>query len=90
MLITCIKPYHPITKNTASRRVKDVLKVSGVNTELCRAGSAQAASTSKAQFNGAPVDVIMSAAGWSRKSTFARYYDKIIVPDKDMAEYILP
>ena len=69
--------------------IKDILKASGVNTGIYGAGSTRSASTSKAQCNGAPVDIIMSAAGWTRQSTFARYYNKIILPDKDMADYVL-
>jgi hypothetical protein len=89
LLITCMKPYHPVTKNTTCNWVKDVLKARGLNTGVYGAGSTRSASTSKAQGNGAPVDLIMSAAGWTRQSTFARYYNKIILPDKDMADYVL-
>lgn len=31
-----------------------------------------------------PVTHIMAKAGWSKEATFAKYYDKEIVPERDV------
>lgn len=50
----------------------------GVNTEVYGAHSVRSASTSKAKSMSVPITDIMKKAGWSNKSTFARFYDKDI------------
>ena len=90
LFITCKKPFKAITANTGARWVKDVLRMSGVDTTRYSAGSARAAATSKAQTQGAPIDIIMAAAGWSNSSTFAKYYCKQVVMDQDLSAFILP
>ena len=89
MFITTMKPYHDITANTAARWVKDVLRLSGIDITRYGAGSTRSASTSKAQAQGAPIELIMEAAGWATKSTFACFYDKKIMKDKDLSEFVL-
>ena len=90
LFLTFKKPYHPATKNTLARWIKDVLRGSGVDTERYGAGSVRSAATSKAQAQGVPIDVIMGAAGWTCRSTFAKYYEKQISPDQDISSYVLP
>ena len=68
------------------RWVKDVLRLSGVDISTFRAGSTRAAATSKATEQGAPLDVVMHTAGWTRESTFA----KSIMKTEQLGEFILP
>ena len=90
LLITLKKPYHPISLNTAARWVKDTLRMAGIDTDRYAAGSTRLAATSKARLQGAPITLIMDSAGWTRRSTFARFYDRQVVKDKDIGDFILP
>jgi site-specific recombinase XerD len=65
-----IKPVGPITKDTISRWLKNVMSRSGIDINTCSAHSVRAASTSKANANLVPVDNILKVAGWSNAETF--------------------
>ena len=58
--------------------------MSGVDTDKYSAGSVRPAVASKAKAMAVPVTHIMAKAGWSRAATFAKYYDKEVVPEIDM------
>ena len=90
LFITCKKPFKAATGNTISRWVKTLLKLAGVDTTRFSAGSARAASTSKAKEEGAPLSTIMQAAGWSRQSTFTKFYDKPLIRQVSLADFVLP
>lgn len=55
----------------------------GIDTSVYKAHSTRAAVTSTAKGKQVPMDTILSTAGWSSESTFARFYDK---PIQDIAE----
>ncbi|GFO41893.1 histone-lysine N-methyltransferase SETMAR [Plakobranchus ocellatus] len=50
--------------------------MAGIDVTIFTAHSTRAASTSKALKAGVPLTTIMSVAGWSQSSTFARFYKK--------------
>ena len=56
-----------------------MLYMSGLNISKFSASSVWPAAASKAGVAAAPVSCIMAKAGWSRESTFAKYYNKNIV-----------
>ncbi|MPC93555.1 hypothetical protein E2C01_088688 [Portunus trituberculatus] len=60
-----------------------MLAKSGVDTLKFTAGSVRSAAVSKAKAMSIPIAYIMSRAGWTRENTFAKYYDKHIVPAVD-------
>lgn len=72
------KPFHPVSRDTISRWIKNVLEKAGINTKVFGAHSTRAAATSAAHSNNISINTIMDAAGWSRESTFRRFYDKPI------------
>ena len=72
------KPFKPVSRDTISRWIRNVLENAGINTKLFGAHSTRAASTSAAQSNNVSINTIMDAAGWSRESTFRKFYDKPI------------
>ena len=76
LFISYASPHGAVSKDTISRWVKTTLFLSGIDTNLFKAHSTRAASTSKAKFKNVPLSSIMQTAGWSGTSTFARYYDK--------------
>ena len=89
LFITSTKPYHAATGNTVSRWIKNILLKAGISVELASAGSARSASTSKAAAGGAPLDTIMSSAGWAKESTFQRFYNKPLLTEKNLSNFIL-
>lgn len=70
------KPFKPVSRDTVSRWIKNVLEKAGVNTKVFSAHSTRAAATSAACSNNVSINTIMDAAGWSRESTFRKFYDK--------------
>ena len=70
------KPFKPVSRDTVSRWIKNVLEKAGVNTKVFSAHSTRAAATSAARSNNVSINTIMDAAGWSRESTFRKFYDK--------------
>ncbi|XP_019854593.1 PREDICTED: uncharacterized protein LOC109583611 [Amphimedon queenslandica] len=65
--------------STIGRWIKSLLTDAGVNTSIFGAHSTRAASSSAAKKVGVPLIDIMKAAGWSRSSTFERFYYKPIL-----------
>ena len=83
LLISFKKPFNPVSAQTISRWIKDVLENSGVDTNIFAAYSTRHASTSAAKRKGISIDTIKSAAGWSKDSeTFAKFYDKPLVKNQ--------
>ena len=78
LFITAKKPHRPVSADTVSRWIKQVLTLAGVDTETYKAGSTRAASVSKAKEAGLPMEKILQAGGWTRTSTFNTYYNKSI------------
>ena len=82
VFITSVKPYKEIARDTVSNWIKDVLCKSGINTNVFRPGSTRSASCSKAMMNGATVDEILRAGGWSSESTFRKWYKRPLQKSK--------
>ena len=61
----------------------------GINVDIFGAHSVRAASTSAAKVKGLPLDMIMSAAGWSNESTFEKFYCKAIDSIREKFEQVL-
>ena len=76
VILTIKKPHTPVTTNTVSRWVKSVLSEAGVDVTMYKPGSTRMASVSKAKRVGVPLEEILRAGGWSRQSTFTKFYDR--------------
>ncbi|XP_060591838.1 uncharacterized protein LOC132746632 [Ruditapes philippinarum] len=83
LLLSYVKPYKNVTKDTISRWIKTVMYRSGINIAKYGSHSVRAAAASKAKNSGVPVAVILEKAGWSSESTFAKFYDKAINTGRD-------
>ncbi|XP_043266370.1 uncharacterized protein [Venturia canescens] len=82
LFVSLKKPIREVSAGTLAKWTKNVLKASGVDTQVFSAHSTRHASTSAAKQKGLGIDSIRKAAGWSEKSkTFARFYDLPVVPD---------
>lgn len=89
LLISYIKPYKAVTRDTIARWIRVVMTRSGIDVERFGAHSIRAASTSKAKAMMVPISDIMKTAGWSQENTFAKFYNKQIEPDSKFAEAVL-
>lgn len=89
VFISYLKPFRPVSRSTISRWVKVVMKEAGINVDKFKPHSPRSTSTSKASLCSVPLDQIMSAAGWSSATTFARFYNKPIDVNNGFADSIL-
>lgn len=84
LLLSFIKPHKPVTRDTVARWIRTMLTLSGIDSSQYSAGSVRPAAASKAKAMALPIGHIMARAGWSRAATFAKFYDKEIVPSHDL------
>ena len=85
LFISFKKPFKKASTQTLSRWVKDVLRESGIDTDIFSAHSTRHASTSAAKRKGINIDVIRKSAGWTENSsTFTKFYDRPLVQDVRM------
>ena len=68
------KPYSPVTSTSIGRWLKLTLQNAGIDTNVFKAHSTQGASSSAARQSGVSVKDILTAADWSRETTFNLYY----------------
>ena len=80
LLISFISPHKPVSSETISRWLKEMLKAAGVDTAVYSAHSTRAAATSTAAKR---MDIcsILECVGWKSKSTFAKFYNKPITDE---------
>ena len=79
LFISYVKPHCKVSTNTISRWLKEVLKLSGIDTSIFTAHSFRSAASSAAKSSNVPIDKIMSTAGWKSSETFRKFYDKPII-----------
>ncbi|XP_060084159.1 uncharacterized protein LOC132563416 [Ylistrum balloti] len=73
------KPYKPVSKATLARWIKTTLASAGIDMNIFTPHSTRAASVSAASRLQVPITSILSTAGWSNTSTFAKFYKKLFV-----------
>ena len=84
LFLSYVPPHKAVGSETIGRWIKLGLSDAGIRTDKFTAHSTRAAACSAASRKGVPLATIMKAAGWSRSSTFAKFYDK---PVEDTGEY---
>ena len=89
LFISYLKHFHPVSRSTISRWVKEVMKAAGINVAKFKPHSTRSVSTSKASLCSVPLDQIMSAAGWTLATTFDRFYKKPIDVNNGFPDNIL-
>ena len=89
LLLSYVKPHKPVSRDTIKRWMRTVMKNSGIDTNQFTAYSTRAAAVSKAAETSIPMECILKTAGWSRESTFAKFYHKNIVTETSFSETIL-
>lgn len=89
LFLSYLSPHKAVTKDTIARWIKTVMNNAGIDINIFRAHSVRSASVSHASKCRVPLDTILRTAGWSRESTFRKYYDKPITNDTVFAEAVL-
>ena len=89
LFVTLLAPHTVAATDTISRWLKETLARAGVDTSVFTAHSTRSASTSAAKDSGTPINVIMSAAGWTNASTFAKFYQKMTDTEKNFGQAIM-
>ena len=81
--ISYVKPHGSVSRDTISRWIKTVMCRAGINIKDFGSHSVRSAVTSKASTSAVPITVILAKAGWSRESTFRKFYDKPVLNNND-------
>jgi Phage integrase family len=84
LLLSFNQPHNPVSNQTVSRWLKEILKRAGINIDVFKAHSFRGASTSKAYSKGLSISDIFNRAGWENNSTcFARFYNRTVAETND-------
>lgn len=89
LLLSYIRPYGPISRDTLTRWTLRVLATAGIDTKRFAAHSTRGAVASKARHLGISVKTILKNAGWKTSIAFARHYNKKILGQETMASTLL-
>ena len=76
--LTTKPPVRVASRDTLRRWTKDIMRAAGIDLTVFSPHSTRSASTSKAALK-LPLSTILSTAGWSRESTFTRFYKRPIL-----------
>ena len=76
MFISTIKPHKGVSRDTISRWFKVAMERAGLDMSIFTAHSVRSASTSAAGRAKVPLQTILNTAGWTRHTTFSKYYEK--------------
>ena len=87
LLLSFQKPHKAISTETLSRWLKLIISLSGIDikSKNIKAHSTRSQATSIAAWTGMSVTTIMKAAGWSRQTTFTKFYKKRITENLGQA-----
>ena len=90
LLLSYVRPFKPISRDTLSRWTLHVMTLAGIDTNKYKSHSTRGASASAAKRLGVPINVIMKQASWRSVQSFAHYYDKRLEDETlDMQETLL-
>lgn len=78
LLISTVKPYRAIGRNTVSNWVKRMLEQAGVDTGKFKAHSTRSAATSMVTKKGIDVNALLKVACWKSEQTFGKFCNKPI------------
>lgn len=82
-MVSFIKPHKKASTDMTAKWIKLVLYTSGIDTGKFTAGSICSTAASEAKARRVPVSHILAKDDWSNKTTFAKHYNKVIVPEGD-------
>lgn len=88
LFISYRKPHNPVSKDTITRWVNQIMSKAGIDTNKYVTHSCRSAASSFALKN-TPMKQILDACGWSHEKTFQTHYHKKISHDGTVAERML-
>ena len=88
LLLSYVKPYRHVGTSSIGGWVKTVLGASGVDTAKFKAHNTRSAAASRAS-RLIPTDEILKHIGWSRESTFQKFYNKPVIAGNSFAGAVL-
>ena len=74
LFLTTVKPYKGASRDTIACWIKNTMQETGINTALFSPHSCRSAATSKVNASGTSITTILQSPGWSRTSTFKKFY----------------
>ena len=89
LLISYVKPYKPVSRDTVTRWVRTTMSLAGIDVTKYSAHSTRAASVSAASRASVNLDDILQTAGWSSECCFARFYNKPVAKSSSYARSVL-
>lgn len=89
LLISYVKRYKPVSRDTVSRWVRCTMALAGIDVTKYSAHNTRAASVSAASRASVNLDDILQTAGWSSECCFARFYNKPIAKTSRYARSVL-
>ena len=89
LFVSYVKPHKRTSRDTLSRWIKSILDMAGIDSIILSAHSTRAASTSAVYNTAASIDSIVNAAGWSKDSTFKKFYWKLVQKQKSLSQAVL-
>lgn len=81
LFLSFVKPHNKVSRDSASRWVKQMMILAGIDVNTFTPHSTRAAVTSAAKQAGVPIHDILRNAGWTNSLTFLKFYDKVIVQE---------
>ena len=88
LFLTTQPPFRGASQQTIARWIKLILVKAGLDINIFSPHSTCSAATSKAKTANIPLTTILKTAGWSRSSTFAKYYDKPLTNEGEFADAV--
>ena len=79
LLVSFIKPHNAVAKSTVAGWVKQILIMSGINTDILKPNSTHSASSSHARLSGLSLSDILKRGSTSYETTWEMFYDKPIM-----------
>lgn len=76
LLISTVKPYRAVGRETVSNWVKKMLNKAGIDTGKYKAHSTRSAATSDVTRKGINMNALLRVASWRSEITFGRFYNK--------------
>ena len=91
LFISYQKPHHPVTRDTITRWVNNIMRQAGIDTAKYVTHSCRSAASSYALGRNVPMKKILEACGWASEKTFRNHYSKEIevATEETVGEHIL-
>lgn len=89
LLLAIVAPHAAVSKDTIGRWIKNTLRLAGIDIKIFTPHSTRSASMTCALGKHVPLASILKTAGWSKGSTFRKYYLKPVVDQTVVSKALL-